>query len=243
MKPSENLMESLHAEIEKYPNFKERRSKLLGLKTVCDAIEIGTALESIQAKYGRNHKFTGKINTSSVELTRKSMGYVGPSRSTVNRDLRLKKYIELREEERLRALPVQNRQSSQKPQIDIAIRKLTSWEDQALLINAVHDGAEAERELRLLKRQLKKIPKLAISIDDLKGDKTTSNNTGPIASIEMIEGTQTLKRLYKRLTNNEEMSRFELTYCDNYIKEIYTNRVLVRSDELLALEKLIETLL
>jgi len=201
MKPSEKLMSTLLAELQRYPNFQVRRRKLVGLQDTCDAIQSGEALDAIRIKYGRRYNFTGKINTNSVELVRKAMNIDGPSRSSINRDPKLREYIMLREEERLNA---SQPSTIGKPQIDAVIRKLPAWEDQVLVINALHEGTEAKKELSLLKRQLSKIPKLALSIDDLKGATATESKNKPTISAELSRDIAILKALHSRLNDSEE---------------------------------------
>lgn len=240
---SAQLIQTLRSELGSYPNHKDKLANLDRLETICNAIENGSAIEKILAKFGRKAKFTGKINTNSVELTRRAFGLKGPGRSTVYRMPKLREYIELREMERLEKLPPL-KNGHLNPELHFSIiRKLASFEDQTVLINALDKGEKSAKELRKLKAELKKIPGLSIHIDTLAGERPEETNHGSIlqGSLPQSEQIETLRKLFLRLQNTEFLSRFELELENDCIKDVHVGQHLITPRELKAFRTIVET--
>lgn len=235
---SEKLMDSMQKALEHYPNQLARAEIVNGLKNICDLIERGEAAKRMKATTGHKYPLPTKINTNSVDLTRRVLGLAGPSRSTVNRDTRLKQYIEAREDERLNKTPTRNGSPRTRIKIDRILNKLESFEDRNFLEIALEEGNQARNELRLLKQQLSRIPTLSLTIDELKGGNRSPRQLQLESAAQTASNMKHLQALIARLTDPDELSRFDLEFDGSRVKGGVTgNKELVRADELDALRK------
>ena len=237
MKPSERLFENYLKDLQlRYPNKKKSSLHIHHLKEICDLIANGSARKIVREHFGKTRRITGRINTNSVETVRIALRLSGPSRATVNRQDALKRYISYREEERLNASPHSLKKLDKHPEVDRILGKLPDWEDQAALRNVFFEGQQAALELRLLKSELKKIPKLAIAIEELEGREAAAVVERAGFDHHMIQATKPLTNLLKRLTNNIELRNFFLKFDGQRVKELDgVESTLVRSEELEAL--------
>ncbi len=238
MKASEKKFQNILQELEKYPHFQHKRSAIEGLKEICDAIADGRARQIYVQYFGKNKHFSGKINSNTVSQINSVMGHIGPSRSTLNRNPELMKYIELREKERTEPSQTPISSPPTKQAIDRALNSIESMEDQQLLRFAIHEGDTARRELRLLKQQLQNYPSLKLTLDELSGASSPYNSAN-IGSHITCQDAQDLVSLVKRLEDERELQRFLLVNVDGRVKEASPpGKTLVTRKELEALKKL-----
>lgn len=245
MKPSERLFENYLKDIQlRYPDKKKSKLHIHRLRDICDLIANGSARKVVRDHFGKSRRISGRINTNSVETVRIALRLSGPSRATVNRQDALKRYISYREEERLNASPHSLKKLEKYPEIDRILGKLPDWEDQAALRNVFFEGQQAALELRLLKSELRKIPKLAIAIEELDGGESPTPGRTTRFDPHMINVVKSLTSLKTRLTNNIELRNFMLKFDGQRVKEIDgVEATLVHPEELEALRFVTEKFL
>ena len=248
MNTSEQLFSEMMKASEVAYNHKQKLQNCENIKDCCDAIESGKALSHIKKRFGNRKKYSPTINPNNIDTVRIAMGFDGPARSTVLRSDELKRYIELRELERINKVGPKKKTPAAFKRFESILGGLEHFEDQTYIRSLVEEGNQAKKKLIGLTKGLKKIP--GIPLSQLTKD---HENLVPIAeekhylpvtkSDNNQETFKTLGELIQRLKDKEELKKFALKNENGRIKQsIDPGKTLIKPKEFTAMEAAIDLL-
>ncbi|KKJ76242.1 hypothetical protein WH95_13520 [Kiloniella litopenaei] len=248
MKTSEQLFSEMMKANEVAYNHRQKLQNCENIKFCCDAIESGKALTHIKKRFGNRKKYSPTINPNNIDNVRIALGFDGPARSTVLRSDELKRYIELRELERINKVGPTKKTPSAFKRLESILGELEHFEDQTYIRSLVEEGNQAKKKLISLTKGLKKIP--GIPLSQLTKD---HQNVIPIAEEKQYlpvtksdnnrEISKIIGELIQRLKDNEELTNFALKNEAGRIKQsIDPGKTLIKPKEFTALETAIDLL-
>lgn len=245
---SKRLLERLYEQASASPRPKGRLGTITRVVAACDAIESGDASNIIKDAMGTDYnlRYKPEINPSTVaryiEARQKKGGkeWTGPKRPTIQSDYELKSYVEAREFERKKPVDKQ-RKTSQREEILNAIDSIPRMGDRALIRGHLAELQSAKRENDFLSNILKKIAPLQfeqLRAGELSRQDETLRVISKVSNSLPENEVLTIKRLFDRLTNKDELSKFGLELGRGRVRHAGRRHVLIEQDELACLAML-----
>ena len=235
---SEVIFQNLWTESFNYKRPQVRQQTLTNLKASCDAIEDGTAKPVIEEK--KRKKIAGelRINSTNIDAYVRGMEWTGPTRTTCE-GKEIKKYVQARESERDKVEII--RPKNKNDDLDIALSQIDTIEVRNYVRKLFEQRRQSDNKYNSLLSGLKQIP--AIDVDALLENKQQSKMTvleapATAAAGLSLDDISSLKNIYEKLTNNDELRQVGLAFDGENIASVVNGQRLLSAGDLEILRRL-----